>query len=320
MLFTKGEIILPDYTELTREELYGFLKKRPKNYSKADCGDLCIFAGFSGMTGAAYLSSYAALRSGAGLLRLATDEASFNVIRVLLPEAILLTAKDALESLDRFDAVAFGPGSGLGKGQESLLLKILETFKGKILIDADGLTLISRSEALKKAVRKYENDIVITPHEGEAKRLLLQSNKEALISSAKIEYLADGNRVDEYDYRVERKKRCRFLAEEYNTICLLKGHESLVASPEGIIYKNNTGNPGMATAGSGDVLTGIITALMGQGIPAFEAASLGSLIHGYAGDLACLDLGEMSLMASDLIKYLPKAFMRMSEEAVRGKK
>ncbi|MGI6177143.1 MAG: NAD(P)H-hydrate dehydratase [Eubacterium sp.] len=292
------------------------LPKRARDTSKADYGNDVIFAGTSGMCGAAVLSALSALRSGAGLVRSATLRSNFTPIQTLAPEAICVEWEDALGDLSHYDAVAAGPGLGTSDDAKKIIKGVLADFTGPLVIDADGLNTIALGntaasgntaapgntaepenttapgntaapENLGDAVRNTRASVIMTPHALEAARLL-------------------GSEPGKYDRRELAVK----ISEKYNCVCLSKGNGTVVRSPDGRTYVNTTGNPGMATPGSGDVLTGIITALAGQGIAPFEAAVLGCFIHGLAGDIACEESGERGLIARDIIANIPKAFMR----------
>ena len=288
-----------------RRDVQLFLPKRPAEYSKADCGDVCIFAGASGMTGAAFLASYAALRSGVGLVRTATSKDNFSVLRGLLPETICVTPEEGLAQSDRFDALAFGPGFGVDDYAEDLLRRLLQNTNQPLVIDADGLTLLARSRSLRDLVRTRKDPVILTPHEGEAARLLTALDKEQGLA----ELTQEESRA--------REDRVRKLGQAFQCISLLKGHETLVWDEvSDRLYRNETGNPGMATAGSGDVLTGLIVSFLGQGIDSFRAACLGASIHGRAGDLARARHGEYGMIARDIITCIPEAIKEYSKEGV----
>ncbi len=274
------------------------LKPRAVDGHKGDYGKVCIIAGSVGMSGAAALAGRAALRAGAGLVRVAvpktilpivaTIEPSFTTIA--LPEdehgRISTKAIDAiLNAVDENDALAFGPGMGLSRAIRSILEILLEQPSLRLLIDADGLNNLAR---LKNWPAKRKANLILTPHPGEMKRLWSGLLRQTLPT--------------------DRREQATTFAQQTGSIVVLKGAGTVVTDGERI-YVNQTGNPGMATAGSGDVLTGVITALMGQGLRDFDAAVLGVYVHGLAGDIAAEKLGQISLIATDIIEALSAAFM-----------
>jgi NAD(P)H-hydrate epimerase len=275
------------------------LKPRAINAHKGDFGKVCIIAGSVGMSGAAALAGRSALRAGAGLVRVATPksvlpivasiEPSFTTIALAEDGAGRISAKainTILDAVSENDAVAFGPGIGISGALQSVLEALLEQEGLRLLIDADGLNNLTR---IKDWPAKLKAKLILTPHPGEMKRLWSALFREPLPS--------------------ERKQQAAQLAQRTKSIVALKGAGTVVTNGEKV-YINKTGNPGMATAGSGDVLTGVITALMGQGLSNFDAAVLGVYIHGLAGDIAAEKIGQVSLMATDIIGTLGDAFAR----------
>lgn len=254
---------------------------------KGDCGRVLLVAGGAGMTGAAVFGSKAAMRSGAGLVYTCTPKGNYQVIQTAVPE-VICTEWDQVAGRE-YDAVAFGPGMGKSNGTKRMLKNILLSSSSPLVIDADGLNVLAADEELQDFARNYMGELVLTPHIGEAKRLL----------DAEHNGNPDG-----------RKEMAFELVEKYKAVVLLKGAGTLVAKDDSDIeiWQNTTGNPGMATAGSGDVLTGVILALLGQGLSGFDAARAGAYIHGLAGDLACKDKGEYGMIASDIAENLPYAF------------
>ncbi|MDD6155348.1 MAG: NAD(P)H-hydrate dehydratase [Eubacteriales bacterium] len=292
--------------DITRDMIGDILEPRPRDIHKGDCGRDLIIAGGAGMTGAAYFSAKSALRSGAGLVYSCTSEENFAIIKTLVPEAICLTWGDAeaeilkagpgtanIEGADfrkkSYDSIAFGPGMGTSDESKEQLAFILKDFSGPLVIDADGLNCLAQEPELRRLLNKYRGNAVITPHAGEAARLI-----KCLGSDISVK---------------DREKAVRFLASEYGVTAVLKGSGTLIcdSSYPDVIFRNTTGNPGMATAGSGDVLTGVITALSGQGYDVPEAARAGVYLHGMAGDLAAADKGEYGTIASDILEHIPGA-------------
>jgi len=275
------------------------LKPRAVDAHKGDFGKVLIIAGSVGMSGAAALAGRAALRAGAGLVRVATPksvlpivasiEPSFTTIALPEDDVGRISAKAVniiLEAAGENDAVAFGPGIGTSGALRSILEILLEQQQLRLLIDADGLNNLA---AMTDWPAKLRAKLVLTPHPGEMRRLWSGLFRE-------------GPPPD-------RQEQAAKLARRTGSIVALKGAGTVVTDGERV-YVNQTGNPGMATAGSGDVLTGVITALMGQGLSDFDAAVLGVYIHGLAGDIAAEKLGQVSLIATDIAQALPDAFMR----------
>jgi len=275
------------------------LKPRPVDAHKGDFGKVCIIAGSVGMSGAAALAGRSALRAGAGLVRVATPktvvpivasiEPSFTTIPLPEDSAGRISAKAVNTILDAVgdnDALAFGPGVGVSAQLQSVLGTLLEQHQLRLVIDADGLNNLAK---IKDWPAKLKAQLILTPHPGEMKRLWSALFREQLPP--------------------ERKDQAGQLARQTATVVVLKGAGTVVTDGRKI-YVNRTGNPGMATAGAGDVLTGVITALIGQGLANFDAAVLAVYIHGLAGDIAAEKTGQISLMTTDIIESLPEAFLQ----------
>ena len=283
------------------------LKPRAIDAHKGDFGKVLIIAGSMGMSGAAALAGRAALRAGAGLVRVATPksvlpivasiEPSFTTIALPEDSAGRISAKainTILDAVSENDAVAFGPGVGVSGGLQSVLETLLQQENLRLVIDADGLNNLA---ILKGWTANLKAKLILTPHPGEMKRLWSALSREQLPA--------------------DRQKQAVQLAERTETTVVLKGAGTVVTDLSTSlkaggqkVYVNKTGNPGMATVGSGDVLTGVITALMGQGLSNFDAAILGVYIHGLAGDIAAEKVGQVSLIATDIIEALGEAFKR----------
>jgi len=261
------------------------LPKRKKDSHKGTYGRVLIVAGSAGMTGAGVLASRAALRSGSGLVHLAVPKDLVNFVDSLTPEVITLPFYD-IPKIEA-DAVAIGPGIGSSPASKELVRR-LATGDGKLVIDADALNAIAKKPSLLK---KAKAKIVITPHPGEMSRLIKKS----------IKYV-----------QANREKVAKQAAKEFKCVVVLKGHQTVVANPAGEVYLNKTGNPGMATAGAGDVLTGMIVSFLGQNISVFDAAALSVYVHGLAGDLAAKAKGEYGMIASDIVEKIPNALQKIS--------
>jgi len=275
------------------------LKPRAVDGHKGDYGKVCIIAGSIGMSGAAALAGRAALRAGAGLVRVATPKSVSPIVAAIEPSFTTIVLPEdsngrisskaihvVLEAIGENDAVAFGPGIGTSGALRSILETLLEQEELRLVIDADGLNNLA---GIINWPARLKAKLILTPHPGEFKRLWSGLIREELPP--------------------DRQSQALQLAQKTNTIVVLKGAGTVVTDGEKV-YINKTGNPGMATAGSGDVLTGVITALLGQGLSDFDVAILGVYIHGLAGDIAAEKIGQVSLMTTDIINSLPDAFMR----------
>ncbi len=275
------------------------LKPRAADAHKGDFGKVCIVAGSVGMSGAAALAGRAALRAGAGLVRVAVPESILPIVASIEPSfTTILLPQDGsgrisakainiiLNAVSENDCLAFGPGIGCSNAIASILQTLLQQPDLRLIIDADGINNLNK---IKGWPSKLKAKLILTPHPGEMKKLWAGLFREQLPA--------------------DRQEQAGHLAKSTNTIVVLKGAGTVVTDGKKV-YVNKTGNPGMATAGSGDVLTGVITALCGQGLSNFDAAVLGVYIHGLAGDIAAEKLGQVSLIATDVIDSLSEAFMR----------
>ncbi len=273
------------------------LKPRSKTSHKGDFGKIFILAGSKGLSGACVLTSTAALRSGAGLVTVGVPNSLVLPLAKRMTEAMTkgfpetkvgTLSKQAIKPVQKFlktqDVLAAGPGLSTYPETQKVIQSTVLNSSIPIVLDADGLNAFQNKTHLLK---KLKAPAILTPHPGEFARLF----------GGKIPFSEK-----------ERQKRAGVVAQKFNVVLVLKGHHTIVASPKGETYMNLTGNPGMATAGAGDVLTGIIAAFLGQRIQPFYAACFAVLIHGLAGDLAKKEVGEISLIASDIIRFLPKAF------------
>ncbi|MEX0643414.1 MAG: NAD(P)H-hydrate dehydratase [Pirellulales bacterium] len=287
--------------DLTETALPKLLPRQPDSH-KGDFGRAVLVGGSRGMSGAMSLAGQATLRGGAGLVTLAVPRSIQDVVAAIEPsymthglledegQIAFLAVEEVLKLAASATALAIGPGLGRGASLTDFAVRLQRDVDKPAVIDADGLfALAERSESLVKP----GGPRVLTPHPGEFERL----TGERLQVSRRAEAAAQLAQRD----------------SSGRTVVVLKGHETVVT--DGQRYSlNHTGNPGMATGGSGDVLTGMITALLCQGVSPFDAARLGVHVHGLAGDLAAAELGQVSLIASDLIEYLPKAFQSLTDD------
>ncbi|MDP6924705.1 MAG: NAD(P)H-hydrate dehydratase [Candidatus Scalindua sp.] len=298
------------------------IKKLPKLNSRKDdthkgnYGRVLVLAGSPGLTGAAYLCSKAALRSGSGIVTLGIPESLNPVMEAKLtcvmtrplPETKASTLsnkgkKEIMKLCESHDVVALGPGLSQQPETRELILWLIQNIDRNMVIDADGLNALSDKV---NVLHKIKRQAVLTPHPGEMSRL-------AGLGSAKDVQKERLNTATQFVQSIQKK-----LNNERKLILVLKGDKTLVAD-SGKVYVNRTGNPGMATAGTGDVLTGIIASLIGQGYDVFDASQLGVYIHGLAGDIAANKKGELSMIASDIIEYLPDAFIKYNKTKGRNK-
>ncbi len=276
------------------------LKPRAVDAHKGIFGKVAVIAGSFGMSGAAALAGRAALRSGAGLVRVAVPRSILPIVAAIEPAFTTVPLADdsagrisskainaILDVVSENDCVAFGPGVGVTASLHNVTQMLIEQKALRLIIDADGLNNLS---IIPDWHEKRKANAVLTPHPGEMKRLWSGLMRE--------------------DMPAERTEQAATFARHTGTVIVLKGAGTVVTDGERT-YTNKTGNPGMATAGSGDVLTGVITALAGQGLDNFDAAVLGVYIHGLAGDIAAQRLGQVSMMTTDIIEALPQAFMTM---------
>ena len=287
------------------ETASALIPARPANSFKGDYGHVLVIAGSRGKTGAALMCGHAALRSGSGLVTLGVPESLVESFECRVTEEMVLPLPDdgngmmslkALDSILEFAAekiavIAIGPGIGVSPATKKIMTELVLRSAIPMVIDADGLNSISASakhaHGVKDLFQNAKSPIILTPHPGEMARLIYKPKV-----------------TDRLGIPVS-------FAVDSGSYLVLKGVPTTIAVPEGNIFINTTGNPGMATAGAGDVLTGIIASLLGQGLNPADASALGVFIHGIAGDKAAAKGGEYSLIASDIINALPAAFMEL---------
>lgn len=266
-------------------DIQPLMKKRSRFAHKGQMGHALLVAGSEGMAGAAVLSSRATIRSGVGKLTVMTPDVNRSVLQISVPEAIVCTN---VESVATFDSIGVGPGIGVGDEATEQLLSILQLNDMPLVLDADALNILAANPTW---IQQLPAGTIITPHRREMERLLGGS------------YASH-----------ELMEKAHDLAMNYQLNIVLKGAFTQVFTSDGQIYINTTGNAGMATAGSGDVLTGIILGLLARQYTPDVAVRLGVYLHGLAGDFASAELGEESLIASDIINYLPQAFLKIQKQ------
>jgi NAD(P)H-hydrate epimerase len=263
------------------------LKGRKKFAHKGDAGKVLIISGSYGKMGAAVLSAKACIRSGTGLLTMHIPECGYTIMQTSVPEAMVSvdSGKSLISGypgLEGYNAIGIGPGIGTHDQTVNMLGKLLENTLAPIVFDADALNILSRNSFL---LDKLPPESIFTPHHREFERIAGPCRNH-----------------------FERIQKQRELSSRFNIIIALKGAHTSISLPDGTIFFNNTGNPGMATGGAGDVLTGIITALLGQKYSPAEATILAVYLHGLAGDIASESRGYEGMIASDIIESLPEAF------------
>jgi NAD(P)H-hydrate epimerase len=289
------------YDFLDADAVRPMLHPRDRLSHKGHFGHCLIIAGSTGKTGAAALSANSAVRAGSGLVTLAVAESIHTVLEIKTTEVMTSPLPDsgnghlivnAFPSIEKLlagkDAVAIGPGIDRHPETFALVQKLVETIDLTLVIDADGLNALAEDITVLK--RNKSRQIILTPHPGEMARLL-------------------GTSVS--DVETNRISVAKEFAHNHGVFLVLKGARTIIADPDGTVAINGSGNPGMATGGMGDVLTGIIVSLLGQGYAAAEACRLGVFIHGYAADMVAVEKGEIGINATDVQEKLPYAFHRL---------
>lgn len=278
---------------LEENDLLPRLLPRDDFAHKGSMGHALLIAGSYGMAGAAVLATRACLRSGVGKVTVHTPKRNYDIMQTSVPEAVLQMDHDETmlsESVDSDDFDAVGIGPGLGRNENTAIAVIGQVRRSKcpVVLDADALNILADHQAW---LQQLPGGVILTPHPKEFDRLMGSPSGSCY----------------------ERLSRARQLSEHLQCYIIVKGHYSALCCPDGQVIFNPTGNSGMATAGSGDVLTGIITALLARGYNRATACALGMYLHGLAGDLAAKEVGKESLVAGDIIRFLPKAFMRLED-------
>lgn len=278
-----------NYHILDHNQVLKMLPDRPVNGHKGAFGKILLLCGSRGYTGAAALSAMGALRSGAGLVYLGVPESIYDIEAVKLTEPVIIPLDDehgayAVHAADQIitlmqgkDAVLIGPGIGQTEGTFAAVQAVLKHFPGPVVLDADGINVIA---AHKDILRERTAPTILTPHDGEFLRFGGVLSEDRIDSASK-------------------------LALDFGVIVLLKGHRTVIT--DGVkIYLNTTGNPGMATGGSGDVLAGVIVSLLGQGITPLEAVACSAWLHGAAGDICAREIGQYGMLPTDMVNVLPR--------------
>ncbi len=272
------------------------IKRRNRDSHKGTYGKVGIVSGSKGMAGACVLNLNSALRSGAGLVKGFIPDEIYSVVETMSLEAITCVydaqnfsyEKLQTEIIDYSDVIATGSGCSNLNKYADILNYILDNSNKPLVIDAEGINVLDLNK-----LKNHKQDIILTPHYGEFARLL---------------------KVDINSIRNNIIEKAANFSKEYNIYLVLKGARTIIAGPDGMVYINTTGNPGMSTAGSGDVLTGIIASFIAQKIQIIDALRAAVYVHGLSGDIGVKHVGEYSLIAKDLIKYLPGAIMEIVEK------
>lgn len=288
VIIRKGDMPM-HITELNHEKVLSILPDRDPWGHKGTFGKVLLLCGSRGYTGAAYLAAMGALRSGAGLVFLGVPESIYSIEAVKLNEPVVFPLPDQngmlsadaiapiLSRLPQMDAVLIGCGLGQSEDTCAVVQAVLEHAECPVIVDADGITVLKAHKDILRG-RKYPT--ILTPHDGE--------------------FLRFGGSLGE-----DRMAECAAFADQWNCILLLKGHRTCISDGQ-THYHNVTGNPGMAVGGSGDVLAGILTGLLGQGIAPLEAAACGAWLHGAAGDLCAAEMGQYGMLPTDMLRVLPR--------------
>ena len=280
------------YFYSSKDDVTSWLKRRRRFQHKGDFGHALLIAGSEGKAGAAIMAARACVHSGAGLLTVHAPGKVGEALQINLNEAMVSFDEQAsfithLPSFDRYDAVGAGPGLGLHRQTQTALKLLIQNYRGPLIMDADALNILSENKTWYSFLPPYT---ILTPHLGEFERLAGKTDND-----------------------FERLKLAKDFALKYNIFLVLKGGVTIIVNPLGQCYFNSTGNPGMATGGSGDVLTGIILSLLAQGYNHGQASVMGVFLHGFAGDLAAEELSQEYMSAVDIIRFLAPAFHSLSK-------
>ena len=269
------------YSQITKEEITSLIKPRQPNSHKGTYGHALLIAGSKGKMGAAVLAAKACLRTGTGLLTVNVPQKERAILQTAIPEAMLMMRQNKIE-WNKFSALGIGPALGTSLKRLALLKAVLENFSKPLLLDADALTLLAQNKNLWSSIPAGS---VITPHPAEFDRMF--------------------GPCTNHD---ERMKKAITLSTQYPWVIILKNYHTLIAA-DGNVCINTTGNAGLAKGGSGDILSGMVTALLAQGYPSFNTAKIAVYLHGLAADIALKKQSMESLLATDVIECVGEAFM-----------
>lgn len=284
------------HEKLEYGEISSLIKPRDPHSHKGNFGRVLLIAGSSNFPGAAALATAAALRSSVGIAELMTTERVIKTVFSRIPEAIVCPMRETrqgkikfdrvklLKSLERASAVVIGPGMGTGRDTERFVKTLITTYSGTLIIDADGINVLSRNIDI---LSRKKCNIILTPHHGEMARL---------------------GKTDVQNIVVSRAGIASVFAKTYGVYLVLKGHNTVIAAPDGETVENTTGNAGLSRGGSGDVLAGMIGAFAAAGHKPMDAAKLGVFMHGLSADIAAERKTEHAMLPSDVIEVIPEAF------------
>lgn len=277
-----------NYQTIDAATITRILKPRDPFSNKGTHGEALLIAGSYGMMGAAVLATKAALRSGAGKVRTFIPECGYNILQTAVPEAMCLTKGEkhitSINGWNDAKSIGIGPGLGMQEYTARAFADFIQSCKQPVVIDADALNLLAKQTEL---LHKLPEDSILTPHPKEYERLFGKTGNSML-----------------------QLEHARTQAMRYNIFIVLKGHHTAIVTPEGECWYNLTGNAGMATGGSGDVLTGLLTGLLAQGYNSYDAALLGVYLHGLAGDIAVAEQSQEGMTAGDIVDNIGKAFLK----------
>lgn len=275
--------------ELIKKDIASLLPKRPKDANKGTFGKVLVIAGSENFPGAAYLCCDAAYRVGAGLVTLATKLSVKIIVSRNLPEVTFLSFAEVFKKLSEYDVILIGPGLGQEESTIKFVEQLLKEKLSITVIDGDGLNILSKIDNWWK---KVNGKLVLTPHPGEMARLT-------------------GLTVEQI--KSDREKVVIRSAQEWNLVVVLKGANTVIVSPSAEVAVSSFANPVLATAGTGDVLSGMIAGFIAQGLSLFDAASVGVYIHGLAGEMLSKKMGDAGAKASDLLPFLPRAIQKLKQ-------
>lgn len=311
---------------LEKKYISGLIPARKNNSYKGNYGHVLIVAGSRGRTGAALLAARACMRAGAGLVTLGVPELLMDIFQSRVTEEMVFPLPDKGDGSLSYDAtdlilgflsekadvLCIGPGIGVSVETCKMMEEILLSSTSPMVIDADGINSISQARGNRQGaigiLNKAKAPVILTPHTGEMARLLteLAVSNQPTVGWSEPQSAISGIELD-------RIGTALAFSKETGTCLVLKGVPTVIAGPEGRVFINQTGNPGMATAGTGDVLAGMVSSLLGQGLSPLNAAVAAVYMHGLAGDIAAREKSEYSLIASDIIDALPAAFKELAD-------
>lgn len=283
LLYNRGSNIM----KLTKQYIASLFPARPQNANKGTFGKVLVFAGSDNFPGAAYLCCAAAYRVGAGLVTLATESQVKIIVSKILPELTFLLQNEALNKIGEYDALLVGSGLGQSNKTTKLMKSILDKKLPPAVIDADGLNILSQ---VGEWWRRLGSNVILTPHPGEMARLTGKSVREI---------------------QANRNDVAQYFAKKWNKIIVLKGANTVIVSPAGKVSLSPFANPVLATAGTGDILSGVIVGLLVQGLESLNAACAGVYIHGLAGEEFSKKTSKTGMLASDLLLLIPQIIRQL---------